>query len=595
MADNEKLDGEELVPLDDDGNPIPEGEPGSKSNPISWEGLEVSDAGYPTTTKTVKDSYDETIATKEVHGGIKFRIHGGIALDGTEAPYIGLSIDVSPVQFNEYWAFKRKLDTTLKDFQPDRFEVSNIVWFSGGSGQIQSIQMFDALMVLNPDEPNALYFFVDGTWLVSRADFDLRTSPVIREPFWTRLAERNAKIQERIDAAGIKLSLQPWLMEGVDPPQGDKASGNNAICLKSDKIKVNTSQEFDILGRAASDANTGLYWELHPDDDEMIYDNPNVSSHKVRIRLTDKDRDQGLSIGDLERIVYRQDADCMFALLYVSKLIADSGPIPESGYIGGRIKLDDVMAKIGLQPRSTRERETLREKIWDFLTFGAIAQPYGERTGGKYTDPEGKEINTQVSSPIWAFFDIETPVQTSLFGSIPVSVEVVLSRQWTHLITGKAAQYLAGGELLAEIPAAQPSGAWARVIGLALANFWARNPHGGILPTRRELLTRYTPRGNAIPTDILKGDTPGRAVEYWHNALQELVKRGYLAQRGEATLTLKQIKAPLPRYEWQDKWLDGTVDLQQGENMVEAVKARATKNRKPLEGNRRRTRRIKAA
>jgi len=149
--------------------------------------------------------------------------------------------------------------------------------------------------------------------------------------------------------------------------------------------------------------------------------------------------------------------------------------------------------------------------------------------------------------------------------------------------------------LLAEIPAAQPSGAWARVIGLALANFWARNPHGGILPTRRELLTRYTPRGNAIPTDILKGDTPGRAVEYWHNALQELVKRGYLAQRGEATLTLKQIKAPLPRYEWQDKWLDGTVDLQQGENMVEAVKARATKNRKPLEGNRRRTRRIKAA
>ena len=38
------------------------------------------------------------------------------------------------------------------------------------------------------------------------------------------------------------------------------------------------------------------------------------------------------------------------------------------------------------------------------------------------------------------------------------------------------AQFLPLGEVLGAIPGGKPAGAWARVIGLALSNFWRRQP-----------------------------------------------------------------------------------------------------------------------
>jgi hypothetical protein len=170
----------------------------------------------------------------------------------------------------------------------------------------------------------------------------------------------------------------------------------------------------------------------------------------------------------------------------------------------------------------------------------------------------------------------ETPVP-------PRRVEIVVSPTWTHLTShGSLAQYLPFGEVLGSIPGSKPSGAWARVIGLALAGFWRRHPRealdGSLLPTRRELLTRYTPL-NAPPGAVLDGNDPRRAVEYWRGALALLVEKGLVTKRGEADRSAEQMCHGLPRYAWQDPWLVEHVDLVPGPLLHEAIESIAARLR----------------
>jgi hypothetical protein len=241
--------------------------------------------------------------------------------------------------------------------------------------------------------------------------------------------------------------------------------------------------------------------------------------------------------------------------------------------------MDDVIEKIGWTPRSTKEREQMRGQVWDYLRFGARAAVIGRRTGKSYRDKmTGQVIDTQIETPLWSFLEQEKPIQPALMPiyDVPLRVEIVLSKRWEQLITSSSTmQYLPLGELLGAIPGNQPSGAWARTLGLALANFWRRHPRETLgvtlQPSRRELLLRYTPRRQP-PDEILESSNPIRALEYWQGALQELVHTGFLAPQGEAARTQAEIKKSLPRYNWQSFWLDEKVTLLPGEKMQAAVR-----------------------
>ena len=365
------------------------------------------------------------------------------------------------------------------------------------------------------------------------------------------------------------------------PNQAERDRANKAF-LASPAYSIQTSQEIDILFRAVSAGKSEQDWHSDANALTRTY-RPPKASHVVRVSALEDEIADGISesaiMEALERLTHEQDSDCVFALLYVSRLLAPLAPLPERTAPVDWIDLDDVIAKIGWSPRSTKEREEMRRKVWEYLRFGARAGVYGQRTGPAIIDKEtGKPIDTTIDGPLWAFHD---RIRSGLFDSInpPHRVEISMTRAWTALITSpQTAQYLPLGELLGSIPGEQPSGAWARCIGLALANLWRRQPQavldGTLQPTRRELLTRYTPK-KAPPLQILDSTNPGFARKYWKDALQILVQNEFLADAGDAAQAVHVGGKTLPRQNWKDVWLDERVTLLPGPLMRQAVERSA--------------------
>jgi len=352
--------------------------------------------------------------------------------------------------------------------------------------------------------------------------------------------------------------------------------------LKAPDYVIQTSQEWDAVERATSAGHTREQWESNPQALARVHHSPDLSFH-VRLELTEQEKADGIGIDALERLTDKLNADGVFALLYVSRVLAPPAPLPPNAYAGGWIDLDDVASKIWPAPRSSKERLNRREAVYEVLRFGARARVIGKRRGTYHDKDTGEEIPTEIDGPMWQFMDRERPigVDPSLFPSwdVPLRLELVCSKDWTHITTSAAtAQYLPLGEVLGAIPPDKPSGAWARVLGLALANFWRRNPRqaldGSLRPTRRELLTHYAPK-IADPLQVLRGSDPQRALMYWRGALAILCDQGFLAKEGEGALSLADMKAARPRYEWQDPWLDEHVDLRPGPDMRPAVQASA--------------------
>ena len=353
--------------------------------------------------------------------------------------------------------------------------------------------------------------------------------------------------------------------------------------IKAEEYLVQTSQEVDALMQAACDGRTGAHWESDQQALTRSHASPG-SLHHVQLSLSDGERAQGVPLQVLEDLTFAQDPDFNFALLYVSRLLAPPSPLAPKDIAHEWVDLDDVMSKIGLDPRSTKERIEMRSRVWRYLLFGARARIMGQRRGNYVNKRSGQRIETVIESPAWVVLEEEKPAQPQLFpeiGKAPLRVRLVASEAWTRLTTlPETAQYLPMGELLGAIPGNKPSGAWARVLGLSLSSFWRRQPRaaldGIIKPTRRELLERYTPR-TAPPLEVLSsrtsGKNPTRAIEYWQGALQILVECEFLAREGEASLTYQQMRDALPRQEWQNHWWNGTVDLRPGPQMRDAVQA----------------------
>lgn len=363
--------------------------------------------------------------------------------------------------------------------------------------------------------------------------------------------------------------------------------------LSAPDFFILTSPEMDALERAAADGRQGRHYANLEQETARVHQIQGAS-HYVRLDLTHEEKLAGLKHDSLETLSGAQDADATLAFLYISRLLAPPSPLPANLFSGGWVDFDDVIAKIGWAPESTAERRAMHARLMKFILFGERAQVIGSRRG-IYTDKHtGTEIRTTIRSPIWRIAKIEEPEQGSLYPEleVPVRVQLVVMEEWSQLLTQpQTAQYLPMGELLGSIPGNKPSGAWARVIGLALASFWRRLPRetidGSVKPTRRELLERYPPKTGSV-LDVLSGDNPQYAIKYWCVALQLLVGCGFLDNQGDAIIDAKTMRANLPRKGWTLQWLDSPVDLRPGPVMQDAMKNRVAA--KPIAAPRKRGR-----
>jgi hypothetical protein len=345
---------------------------------------------------------------------------------------------------------------------------------------------------------------------------------------------------------------------------------------------AHTGEEMDILERSASDGWKGTHWRNEEQRGARVYERKGAK-HRVEL-LRRMEGEYEVSFDLLERLTRVQDSDFALTTLYIVSALAPPAPLPHDRAAVGWIDLNDVMAKIGWYPskRSSAVCDTLRNQVWGYIIYASCALVMGERSVD-YIDPHsGKALPTAVDSSIWKIMSEQRPLQDSLFDEAkpaPVRVQIVISKQWEPLLTdARLAQYLPLAELLGSIPSGQVAGDWARSIGLALARLWRMRPRetliGGVKPTRRELLTHYTPKKKTIE-ELLDSDNPMRAVKYWAKALDMLVKKGLIQSSGEAARSLGEMLKNYGRQDWDTLWLDEKVIITPGPKWMPMVEERA--------------------
>ena len=265
-----------------------------------------------------------------------------------------------------------------------------------------------------------------------------------------------------------------------------------------------------------------------------------------------------------------QDSDSAFALLYVSRLMTEKQPSAQSPTTNIKVALDDIITAIGFDPRTTAQRAEMRRRVWAFIKFGARAEIVGQRSARYQDKLTGKEIETRIESSPWTIASRAMAEQRSLFpdGDIPLIVELAPSEEWMRLLLNPStAQFLPCAEILGTIPPARAAGAWARVIGLSLANLWRRKPRealaGTLRPSRKDLLLQYLP-AVSNPRDVLNSSDPRHALRYWANALNILCECRFVERKGEAALSYEQMSDAMPRQDWQQDWFYGTAELWPG-------------------------------
>ena len=348
---------------------------------------------------------------------------------------------------------------------------------------------------------------------------------------------------------------------------------------RADGYVIHTSQEIDVLGRAAASGKSFQNYQTSEQGGTVTYSLETLT-HRVQLALTDEEQRVGMDVSYLESLVRAQDSDAFIAQLYIMSALAPPAPLAPRTAATGWLDFDDVIEKVGWSPRSTAERREMHARIWEFIRFGERAIVMGERTIPYVDKKTGEKIDTKVHGAAWRVLTFRAPEQGTLgfAAATPVAAEIVMSPSLTALLTSPlTAQYLPMGETLGAIPGNKASGAWARVIGLALASFWRRHPvkslNGDYKPTRRELLTHFPPK-IAAPLELLESHHCGRAFDYWCDALKFLVDRGILAQHGETQRPAAELRSSFPLRDWQRQWLDERVDLLPGDDMRAHIEGR---------------------
>ena len=274
----------------------------------------------------------------------------------------------------------------------------------------------------------------------------------------------------------------------------------------------------------------------------------------------------------------------------------------EKGFVD--VEIDELITRIGMDPRSKAERTEARLKVWRILTILGAMEVFGERRSVIRDRLTGKKVHVESSDALlavkaWRTVGSQVPFDA---GVAPVKV-TINSSPWLARWRGNRAALQDFGNLLAisEIPIGQPSGAWARAIGWALQQFWreeaTRATYGrageGNRPTarfrdvtRRELLSMFPPNPSA--QDVLGGPHPSRAIDYCEAAIATLKVSGEAGLDPPRSPVIgfyaaaRDWKHDRPRKGWADAWLDEPLDIRPASEATQVLSsvARAAKTKR---------------
>lgn len=382
------------------------------------------------------------------------------------------------------------------------------------------------------------------------------------------LGPASAQVYSDTLIESVNFYLEHWAR------QCDKKALRRWQATQSEKYAIHTSQEWRALDFAVADGTTGAHYTNDAQAMARIHQRPG-ETFSVRLDLLPDERRAGLTESDLEDLTASLNADAIFIIAYVAQCLSPVEALPANALASAWLDLDDIAGRIGLDARSSIQRENNRRYVWNVLRFASRVSVVGERTIPYFDKTTKDVIPTRLHTPPFSLISQQLPMQSLLRGNadVPLRVQLVSSQAWTRLTNAPdTAQYLPCAELLSGIPSRQPSGSWARVIGIALAHFWRRNSHnalsGSRLPTRRQLLDMF-PASQSHYLDVLAGKNPRRVSEYWHKALRLLVEYEFISDMGEARVR----QSALPRQGWQRGWLDESVELRPGPQITLALAA----------------------
>jgi hypothetical protein len=230
--------------------------------------------------------------------------------------------------------------------------------------------------------------------------------------------------------------------------------------------------------------------------------------------------------------------------------------------------IDDFIKSVGIEPRDAADREKIRRVMWDSLKIFSQTRVLGT-VQGRYRDKNGNPIKYYENSTMImisaTYYPHGKPIEKH---EVPTHVALVAGQfYYRNRGNGKFLSALGDLRKLAEIPCGKPSGKWARTLGVFFLQYAREHAseckykssaseadHQRIKfppTTRRELFTRLRPDPN--PFEILGGDHPKRAQEYWDGAIDELRVR-------KAMIAIEE-PLDLSRKGWQDEWLDHVIEL----------------------------------
>lgn len=247
--------------------------------------------------------------------------------------------------------------------------------------------------------------------------------------------------------------------------------------------------------------------------------------------------------------------------------------------------LDDLVKAVGWKPRTTEERTAMRKRIWNWLQAFDAMTVHGKRPG-RYLDPRTKRPLDLASEDALIRitgrrYDAASPDDP------PIEVSWTAG-PWLEKFRGnyRILQYFGDIQRIAGVPSGKPSGAWAQSVGLALNQFWRERAKLAAvrrigeradedkpakrltaefpLFTRFELLNEF--RCEPWVEDLLASDKPGRARQYWDEAIRKLKKAGVVGHYQDKGAP------PASRRGWSEAWLHGRrLDIRPREDAAVAI------------------------
>lgn len=383
-------------------------------------------------------------------------------------------------------------------------------------------------------------------------------------------------------------------------------------------IPQQTSQEVRSLAVAISDGRALARWEEVLGEVALRHVIPD---EPFQIKFSPGSALLGWTKGQLAEDTLRDelrgcDLDTVLMLYEVLGMAVAQFDQGQSSYV--TLSLDDLISSLGwgkAAREGAAERDRLRLKVWNWLLIFDSLRVIGHRPG-RYRDPGTKQLlDLRSDDALIRVMGQRVSDEVRLPDGRPLPLEVTFAPgPWIERHRGNRQILSEFGNVrvLARIPSGKAAGAWARCIGMTLLQRWregasrvqsvecgvrnegvaetetrmALEDAHSTLPTlhstlrwppfsRRALLTGLF-RAQPDVVEILNGNDPSRAREYWDQAIGFLRAEGFIS-------IYRELGDPIgTRQGWKEAWLDAPLEIVPGEEPLAAARTIMASARKSV-------------